>query len=273
MEAVTIVAPRPDGRHGPAGSAPAPLPTREAHVWSAWLDQPEERVVQLARVLSDDECRRATKLRFERHRRRFVAARGLLRLLLGQYLGLAPERLRFRGGPSGRPALDVGRGGAELAFGLSVADGLAFYAVAPAPALGIDVERLDSVDADRVARGAERDLSAPERAALRALPEAAQRGAFLDCWTRKNAYLKASREGMGRPPRQVRVSLPPAATAGPEAVEWDPSEVGRWSLLPLTPAPGYVGALALPGHGWRTAAWRWPLGETADGGAGATPWR
>src|SRR5688572_19966762 len=98
MEAVMIVAPRPEGRHVPAGSAPAPLPTRQAHVWSAWLDQPEERVVQLARVLSDDERRRATKLRFERHRRRFVAARGLLRLLLGQYLGLAPERLRFRGG-------------------------------------------------------------------------------------------------------------------------------------------------------------------------------
>jgi 4'-phosphopantetheinyl transferase len=271
MEAVMIVTPRPDARHAPAGAAPAPLPSGEVHVWSAWLDQPEARVRQLAPLLSDDESRRAARLRFERHRRRFVVGRALLRLLLGRYLGLAPERLRLRGGPSGQPAVEVG-GGTELAFDLSVSDGLAVYAFAAAPAIGIDVERLDLVDPGRVARVAERDLSPPERAALRALPEARQRDAFLGCWTRKNAYLKASPGGLGRSPQQVQVALATDAVAGPAAVEWDPSDAGRWSLLPVAPAPGFVGALAVPGHGWRTAARRWPLVETAAG-AGAAPWR
>src|SRR5688572_9294783 len=113
MDAMMVALPRLNGRHVPAAAAPGPaLPSNgEAHVLSAWLDQPEERVHQLARLLSDDEARRAARLCFERDRRRFVVGRALLRLLLGEYLGLAPERLRFRGGPAGQPALEVGCGG------------------------------------------------------------------------------------------------------------------------------------------------------------------
>ena len=93
---------------------------------------------------------------------------------------------------------------------------------------------------------------------LRALSAEVQREAFFNCWTRKEAYLKARGEGLSLPLDQFDLSLAPGEPAALLDTRPDPAEAARWSLQDLTAAPGYAAALAVAGHGWRLACWQWP---------------
>jgi 4'-phosphopantetheinyl transferase len=122
--------------------------------------------------------------------------------------------------------------------------------------VGIDIERI-RFDLP-VAEIAERFFSKREDAILRSLPTDVQHQAFFRCWTRKEAYIKARGEGLSLPLDQFDLS---SALGEPDTVlgtQRDPSETSRWSLQDLSPAPGYVAALAVEAHGWRLACWQWP---------------
>ena len=79
----------------------------EVHVWRDWLDRPTFHLQALYRMLALDEQPRAGRFRFERDRNRFIARRGLLRMILARYLGLDSESLRFCYGPNGKPSLEL----------------------------------------------------------------------------------------------------------------------------------------------------------------------
>lgn len=231
----------------------------EVHVWRTRLDPPTERVRDLEPALSGDERERARRLRFERDRRRFVVARGVLRALLARYTALEPAELRFQYGPRGKPALAAELNAADLRFNLSHSHELALYAVARGRELGIDVEQHRP---DRAEAGiAERFFSQGELKALRALPAARWTEAFFACWTRKEAYIKAKGAGFGIALDQFDVTVTPGQPAVLLATRQDPPDVARWSLHDLHPADGYAGALAVEGYGWRPSYWQWEHGE------------
>ena len=93
---------------------------------------------------------------------------------------------------------------------------------------------------------------------LRALPAKLKPEVFFNCWTRKEAYIKARGEGLSLPLDQFDVSLVPGEPAVLLSTRGDPQEASPWSLRELMPGPGYVAALAVEGHGWRLACWQWP---------------
>ena len=75
---------------------PPLLPTiqeNEVHVWLANLDVPARAAGQLAASLGDEESIQAKRFRFPVHRERFIARRGVLRFVLGRYLGIEPAAL------------------------------------------------------------------------------------------------------------------------------------------------------------------------------------
>ncbi len=193
----------------------------EVEVWQASLDAPEADVLRsLQALLSADEQERANRFIFARDRRRFIAGRGILRVLLGKYLGVAPETLAFRYGANGKPALATG-GHGPLHFNLAHSDDVALYAFARAAEVGIDVERIrDMADWARVG-----ELSFPpaEFARVQAAPEAERMNAFFRAWTRQEAILKALGVGLGG--------------VTPDAAQL--------RVHPLRPAPGFAGALAV----------------------------
>ncbi|MGA3164144.1 MAG: 4'-phosphopantetheinyl transferase superfamily protein [Verrucomicrobiota bacterium] len=139
---------------------------------------------------------------------------------------------------------------------MSHSHGIALYAVTRGREVGIDLERIRSNLA--VAEIAERFFSRREAAMLRTLSTEEQREAFFRCWTRKEAYLKARGEGLSLSLDQIDVSLAPGEPDVVPGTQPDSSEASRWSLQELTPAPGYVAALAVEGHGWCLACWQWP---------------
>lgn len=105
------------------------------HVWRAELDCADRG--WLAALLSSDERERAAGIAAEHARLRWIAARGLLRSLLGEYLARDPGSLEFETGAQGKPAL----AGAPIEFNLSHSGSLALYAVALGNPVGVDVEQ------------------------------------------------------------------------------------------------------------------------------------
>jgi len=226
------------------------MPEKDVNQWS---DPPQEPTV--GGTLAPDELRRADRYRFERDRRRFIVARGVLRAILSRYTGVEPGQLRFRYGAQGKPQL-VGETGREaLRFNLSHAHELVLFAVARGRAIGVDLEyvRRDLADLEL----AERFFSPTEVAVLRALPAYARCRAFFNCWTRKEAYIKAKGGGLSIPLDQFDVTLGPGKAAALVEARWDAEEASRWSLHGMDPAPGYVAALAVQGRAWELAFWRW----------------
>jgi 4'-phosphopantetheinyl transferase len=229
----------------------------EVHVWRATLEHPAGYIQRLAQTLSEDERQRAGRFRFERDRWRYIVGRGLLRAILGRYLDLAPEQLRFRYGPRGKPALAemLGESEGELCFNVAHSHELALYAVARGRGVGVDIEYVRPID--ELEQMAERFFSLSEVAVLQALPSDQKQEAFFNCWTRKEAYIKAVGDGLSRPLDQFGVSLAPGEPAKLLSVAGDPDEAGRWSIQALAPASGYVAALAVAGHGWWLQCWQW----------------
>jgi 4'-phosphopantetheinyl transferase len=230
-----------------------PLTRDEVHIWRASLEPTSPaQLEQLSRLLSPDERERARRFHFQRHREPFIVARATLRLLLGRYLGLATYYAGdFTYSRFGRPSL----GTHDLDFNLSHAGDLALYAFAWQRAVGIDIELVRAdIEAEQIAT---RFFSPNERAELHRLPAAQRVEAFFLAWTRKEAYIKARGEGLSLALDAFDVSLTPGAPAVLLATRDDPAQRHRWTLHHLRPGPGYSGALAVEGQGWRASCWQW----------------
>ena len=231
------------------------LGDNEVHVWRASLELPSSQVQRLQNNLSEEELERAERFHFQQHRGHFIVARGLLRTVLGGYLKTEPRRLRFRYGPKGKPELAGDASSRALRFNVSHSHGLALYAVSNDRQIGVDVEYIrPDLAGEKIA---ERFFCSREAATLRELPADVQQEAFYTCWTRKEAYLKAIGEGITLRLDQFEVSLTPGEPAVLLSINGDPKEASYWSLRELEPGPGYVGALAVKGHGWDLRCWRW----------------
>jgi 4'-phosphopantetheinyl transferase len=198
---------------------------------------------------------RARRFVFEQHRHHFIAGRGLLRLILGRYLEIEPDRLQFEYGPQGKPELTGAAASSRLTFNLSHSGGLALYAVTYSRQIGVDVEAVRQLEDMEMM--AYRFFSATEHTALMTLPPEERPVGFFNCWTRKEAYIKAVGDGLMYPLHKFDVSLQPGRPAELLRVQNDPAAVSRWSLQHLEPAPGYVGALAVAGKTWQLACWQW----------------
>ena len=230
-----------------------PLPENRIELWSIDLAGPVERVERLARVLSEDERRRAERFRFDVHRHRFIVGRAAMHELLGSYLDRPPESLHFHYGHRGKPDLPAAP---WLHFNLSNSADLALLGVTRVAPLGVDVEQLRPMsDLLEIAR---RFFARPEVDRLLGLPPERHVDGFFRCWTRKEAYLKAVGEGLAIPLDRFEVTLEPEAPARFLAFD-DPAEtVEAWSLHHLEPAPGFFGAVALRGDAAELTLDRWP---------------
>jgi 4'-phosphopantetheinyl transferase len=208
-----------------------PLQPGEVHVWCAHLGRTDENAMR--KLLSPAEWIRAERFHFDRDTTRFVTGRGLLRTILGRYLGIAPSEIRFSHGLHGKPELEGAQ--SSLCFNLSHSGELMLLAVAHARALGVDLELMrDDVPFQTLADY----YFEPEQAwHLRMLPVEERAYWFYDQWTSTEAQLKAGGQGIGH---------------GLKVVDPD-----RWSLLKLKPAEGYAAALAVEGADFQLECWSW----------------
>lgn len=225
------------------------------HVWRAGLEPAPDVLRRLEATLSDDERARAARFVFPQHRVRYAAGRGILRELLGRYLGRDPRSLRFRYTPHGKPELDEPVTSGSVRFNLSNCEAMALVAFVQGREVGVDVEELRPMP-DGISI-AERFFSAPENEVFRSLAAEVRDRAFFNCWTRKEAYIKAVGEGLSMPLDRFDVAFAPGEPAALLATRPDPAEVERWTLREVDPGPGWIGALMVEGRDWTVECWDW----------------
>lgn len=228
----------------------------EVHVWRIDLGAPALRRSSLWHLLDETERARAERFHFGHDRDRFVATRGTLRVILGRYLDRDPARIVLVYGPQGKPALDPATNDTRMSFNVSHSEELALLAFGSGRRVGVDVERLrPRLAEDHIAR---RFFSPREAATLDALPPEQRIIAFFNCWTRKEAFVKASGEGLSLPLDHFDVSLAPGEPAMLLRTAPDPAEARRWWLAALDAGPGYAAALAVEAPSPRLQYRPWP---------------
>jgi 4'-phosphopantetheinyl transferase len=200
----------------------------KVNVYWAEIARQRDRLDALGAHLSADERDRAARFRLAPDRERYVVARGLLRELLAQHLGVAPRDPTFAYNRWGKPSLSPP---SPLELNVAHTRGLIGLAFTLGRKVGIDVERLDrTVNAQKLA---DRFFTPAEAAALRRLDERDRPAAFLRSWTRKEAFVKAHGEGLSR-------SLEPEA-----------DERSRWTTVDAPCPERYVASVCAEAGAWR----------------------
>ncbi len=237
--------------------APPPLAADAMHVWPVALETERCDLAALQRTLAPDELDRARRFRFARDQRRFTVCRAALRRILGAYLDEASERVQFQYSELGKPSLAGSFAQSEICFNVSHSDAMALVAVIRGRDIGVDIEhvRLD-LEFEQIARNF---FSGSECAALNGLSPELKPLGFFQCWTRKEAFIKAIGQGLSFPLHQFDVSLGPHTKARLLATRPDCSEAARWSFLVPTIPRGYVGAAVVKAPEGVVSCW---TGET-----------
>lgn len=217
------------------------------------LDGAGAEIRAAATVLCAAERQRAARFARERDRWRYIIARARLRGLLGARLDERPETIEFTYGRRGKPALAPRFAASGLRFNLSHCEDVAVYAFAHDREVGVDVEAVRPLpDADEVAA---RFFSRAENLAYLALAAGDRTQGFFNCWTRKEAFIKALGGGLHVPLGCFDVSLAPGEPARILRLGRRSGERCGWRLVGLQPAPGLAGAVvvrAQPHPGPRT---------------------
>ncbi len=227
----------------PARSGTLELARDDIHVWAAPLCVDSAVLEHFRTTLSPEEKDRAERFKFEKHRNRFIAGRGALRDVIGHYLNTKPADLRFSYSANGKPGLLINPTPGDFHFNLAHSDDLALIAVTRIGMLGVDVECIRPVkEMDQLVA---RFFSPRENALFEKLPPDEKPSAFFNLWTRKEALLKATGEGITRSLSLVEVSFLPGEPARLLAISGDTVKAAEWKLEDFSPAPGFVGAVAI----------------------------
>ena len=210
------------------------------HVWVVKLDVTDSVGNGLKSLLSEDELARAASYRFEIHRRRFISARGALRCLVGDCIGSEPEHLQFGYEPNGKPYLANAED--KVSFNVAHSEDVALIAIAKEGDIGVDVERVRWLpDFDELVA---RFFSTREARQFQALPLERKAAAFFNLWTRKEAMLKATGEGISDSLSRVEVTFLPGEPARLLAPP-ENSVTSDWTLRDLSCVHGYGAAIAI----------------------------
>ncbi len=217
------------------------VPVEPAEIVYAFVSLEGEPSANDEALLDEKELSRSRRFVRPIDRRRYVLAHAALRALLARCLGVEVAEVRYESGIYGKPRLASGL--LPFDFNLSHSEGLALLAVARQRSVGVDIERLrDMPDALNMA---DLHFSAAERRDLQSLPRSERPAAFLRCWTRKEAIVKATGEGLRRALDDFDVDLAPGSMSSLTRYEGRPGAEAGWSLRDLPSPPGYVAAGAV----------------------------
>jgi 4'-phosphopantetheinyl transferase len=222
-------------------------------VWRAELAVPDHELTRLSGCLDAEEEVRAARFHLERDRRRFLAARGVLRHILAGYIDSDPREVSLAYGAQGKPFLARHP---DLQFNLSHTQDVLVVGVTRGRRVGIDVER--TIPGSIVEEVRETVSSEPERVRLDRLDRAARRVQFSQLWTRKEAYIKADGRGMSLDLKRIDVLSLPGQVLQLEEPPASWSSCLGWTSHDLDVGPGLAAALVAEGTEWRPTHLEWP---------------
>jgi 4'-phosphopantetheinyl transferase len=218
------------------------LSNNKVDIWRAFLDLPTGQILELSQILSEDELVRAERFHFKKHKIRFIACRGFLRKILSCYSDTQPDVLQFSYSSLGKPSLVSSTTQDSVCFNVSHSKNTALFAIAHNCDLGIDIEYIRSIsDLDQLVK---RFFSSGEYKIIHSLSGNKKKEVFFNMWTMKEAYLKATGEGLSGLEHvevcfdsEIKTSLMRAGCP-----------LSGCSVHQFKPAPGYTGAMVVKKH-------------------------
>ena len=211
--------------------------SQEIQIWSASLDVEDSSC--FLHLLSEDEKKRAARLKSGTAACQQIISRGILRLLLGNYIGVNPKELVFNNSPFGKPFLSNPADSA-ICFNLAHSGSLLLFAIGKEKHVGIDVEQIEGkIDFTGISSLV---FSSDEQLLLSLSMDPIRD--FYVLWTAKEAILKVSGRGFSYPSNQFSVVIP----KGIPTLSIIPAELSggcSCSLSSFSPAKGYSAAVAV----------------------------
>ncbi|MFS0554774.1 4'-phosphopantetheinyl transferase family protein [Brevibacillus sp. 179-C9.3 HS] len=221
-------------------SSPVKLADGEVHIWLAFVPWFEQSLQELEAVLSAEELDKRERLHFQADRTRYAVAHGLLRRLIGRYTAIAPKQVQVACDSNGKPFLYGQNNDSEpLFFNLSHSHELVAVAFSRDRFLGVDVEHLRHIpEMEQLLNY----FHPVERDRLLRLPRGERQQGFFDCWTRKEAFVKATGKGLSKHPLDsfCMEERDHSLTVSGEGIRSE-----DWIIFRFTPAKGYAGAVAI----------------------------
>ena len=214
------------------------LPGRnELHVWQIPLISRCQDLQDASKVLAVDERQRAGRFRFDIHRSRYILTHAAVRRILGSYLDQDARSILFEYSTYGKPAIPEH----NISFNLSHAENHALFALARSR-VGIDIEFIRDINnlAELI-----RMFSPNEQMELLSQPLDQRTRTFFQCWTRKEAYIKALGLGFSLPLNSFDVSFTSSEPARLRASRDPIVHADDWILYEVAVPPGYVAAAAI----------------------------
>jgi 4'-phosphopantetheinyl transferase len=221
---------------------PAALPRQAVHIWRVPLRLDQRQLPAYEALVTPEELLRARRFIMQQHQHRFLAGRARMRCLLAGYLDVEPRQISLCYENLGKPFLDPAIHRPPLHFNFSNSHDWGLLAVSYCrTSIGVDLEQTRSNrDLDGLAT---RYFHPSETSAIQQDTPPEQVDSFYRCWTRKEAFLKATGKGLTFPLRDVIVSCRANEAAVIRSIAGDASRADQWCLVQLEPASGFVGAL------------------------------
>jgi len=183
------------------------LKDNEIHVWLNYLNVHQARLKHLYPYLTDEEKERSERFKFYKHRKLFIASHGFLHTTLSNYIDAPPGEIQFSHNKHGKPSIIEPLNPQQISFNLSHSGHIAILAICKQHNVGIDIEFKErKTDWQGISR---RFFTEKEQNALFNLPEDLRKDAFYQMWTRKEAHMKVTGQGLSLAPTQFEVSVPP----------------------------------------------------------------
>lgn len=233
------------------------LSEREVHLWPFELRADSALLSECDRILSASERTCAERFAFERDKRRYIVAHGVLRHLLSLYCGVASDGIGFEHGAGGKPKMLLGGrsdassagAGSTVSFNLSHSHDRALVGICRGQEIGVDLEMVrPELDVLSLAKSC---FFGTEIEAIRAADQDQQCQTFFRYWVAKEAVLKGEGVGLGYPLDGFEVKFMPADERAGYITSAETTQLRNdWTIFALQLADGWPAAVAARGTGW-----------------------
>ena len=226
------------------------LESNQIHIWSVRLNIDTQTQIRYWRILSEEERDRANRFKFVEDKIKYIACRGVLRHLLGLYLGEEAEHVKIGYIKNGKP-----HHRSNLEFNASHSQDWAVIGFTLDTVLGIDIEYVNrNIEFEEIAQ---RFFSPEESTIVNSAQKDLIPRYFYNCWTRKEAFIKALGDGLSFPLDRFVVSCAPEDIPQLRSTKWDKNEVNNWCLWGFEKGNDYVGAIAIRGGQKQLSYFTW----------------
>jgi 4'-phosphopantetheinyl transferase len=207
-------------------------------VWMAEVSASRDALRFLEPYLDAQDRERAARFHFAEDRARYVLGRALVRNILGRYWSQTPETIELASTERGQLYFSDDE---AMRFSITHAHNLVAVALTANARVGIDIEYMErKLNLEGLG---ERILSAEDFRVFQVLPDRVMVPTFFRIWTRKEAYLKGTGEGITDALKEITVSMH-TEEIGTISDARDEADAKKWRMHSLALPENYLGCVA-----------------------------